>query len=389
MKKIVFIILDGLGDRPIEALGGKTPLEAAYTPSLDYMSEKGMTGLMQPFQFLFESHPTSEGTHVGMFGYKDYFLGRGPYEAAGINMPLYKGDIAFRVNFSTINEKGVILDRRAGRIKETKELIEALQGIEIKGIKFDIRGSNAHRAVLVLRGNNLSPEVTSNDPGEEGLSSLNIEAKNVGANFTADILNEYLNQAYKILNNLEFNKKRERPANYLLLRGAGEFKPIFPFKEKYGLNSVCVAGGGLYKGIARMIEMDVIEEPYFTADTDTDVREKVLKTKEALTRYDFVFLHFKGTDVCSHDGRYEDKKKFIEKIDKQLSGLFNIKDALIVVTADHSTPCELKQHSKDPVPVLIYGDRKDEVVHFSEKEVKNGGLGIFPAEELLDKILKI
>ncbi|MDD3919106.1 MAG: 2,3-bisphosphoglycerate-independent phosphoglycerate mutase [Candidatus Pacebacteria bacterium] len=389
MKKIVFIILDGLGDRPIEALGGKTPLEAAYTPSLDYMSEKGMTGLMQPFQFLFESHPTSEGTHVGMFGYKDYFLGRGPYEAAGINMPLYKGDIAFRVNFSTINEKGVILDRRAGRIKETKELIEALQGIEIKGIKFDIRGSNAHRAVLVLRGNNLSPEVTSNDPGEEGLSSLNIEAKNVGANFTADILNEYLNQAYKILNNLEFNKKRERPANYLLLRGAGEFKPIFPFKEKYGLNSVCVAGGGLYKGIARMIEMDVIEEPYFTADTDTDVREKVLKTKEALTRYDFVFLHFKGTDVCSHDGRYEDKKKFIEKIDKQLSGLLNIKDTLIVVTADHSTPCELKQHSKDPVPVLIYGDRKDEVVHFSEKEVKNGGLGIFPAEELLDKILKI
>ena len=389
MKKIVFIILDGLGDRPIEALGGKTPLEAAYTPSLDYMSEKGMTGLMQPFQFLFESHPTSEGTHVGMFGYKDYFLGRGPYEAAGINMPLYKGDIAFRVNFSTINEKGVILDRRAGRIKETKELIEALQGIEIKGIKFDIRGSNAHRAVLVLRGNNLSPEVTSNDPGEEGLSSLNIEAKNVGANFTADILNEYLNQAYKILNNLEFNKKRERPANYLLLRGAGEFKPIFPFKEKYGLNSVCVAGGGLYKGIARMIEMDVIEEPYFTADTDTDVREKVLKTKEALSRYDFVFLHFKGTDVCSHDGRYEDKKKFIEKIDKQLSGLLNIKDTLIVVTADHSTPCELKQHSKDPVPVLIYGDRKDEVVHFSEKEVKNGGLGIFPAEELLDKILKI
>ena len=388
MKKLL-VILDGLGDNQISALGEKTPLETAHIPNLDYMAEKGITGLMQPFQFFFEKHPTSEGAHVGMFGYKDYFLGRGPYEAAGINMPLYEGDVAFRVNFATINEQGIVVDRRAGRIKKTEELIEALKGTEIEGIKFDLRRSDGHRAVLVLRGANLSPNVTSNDSGEEGELRLVIESKSPEGIFTARILNEYLNKVYEILNNLESNKQREFPANYLLLRGAGQFKTIFPFEEKYGLKSVCIAGGGLYKGIARMIGMDVIEKPYFTADTDTDIWSKFQEVKEALSKYDFIFLHIKGTDVCSHDGRYEDKKRFIEEIDKHFKSLLDIKNLLIVVTADHSTPSELKQHSKDPVPILIYGNGKDEVNQFSEKEVKKGGLGLFPAEELLDKILKL
>jgi len=388
MKKVLLVILDGLGDREINELGNKTPLEAANTPNLDYMAENGISGLMQPFQFFYEKHPTSEGAHIGLFGYKDYFLGRGPYEAAGINMPLYEDDVALRVNFATIKD-GIITDRRAGRIKETEELIKALSDIEIKGARFDIKRSNGHRAVLVLRGNNLSSSITTNDPKEEGKLPLIIEPTSPEANFTADVLNEYLKKTSEILNNLEFNKKREIPANYLLLRGAGEFKNIYPFKDKYGFEAACIAGGGLYKGIAKMIGMDVIDIPTATADIDTDLWDKFEGVEKALKNYNFVFMHIKGTDVCSHDGRYEDKKKFIEKIDSYFKNLLDIKDLVIVVTADHSTPCESKEHSIDPVPILIYGNEKDGVLHFSEKEAKNGELGLFNGVELMDKIIKL
>lgn len=386
MKKILLVVLDGLGDRPIKRLENKTPLESANTPNLDFMAQNGINGLIKPFQFFNEKYPTSEGAHIGLFNYKDYFLGRGPYEAAGIDMPLYEGDVALRVNFATI-KNGFITDRRAGRIKETEELIKALSGIEIKGVKFDIRRSNGHRAVLVLRGNNLSPQITSNDPIYEREAPLTIESKSSEADFTTEVLNEYIIKTNSILTNLDFNKTRELPANYLLLRGAGQFKRIFPFKEKYGLKAVCIAGGGLYKGIAKMIGMDVISDPSFTADIDTNLKGKFETAKKVLNEYDFVFLHIKGTDVCSHDGRCEDKVKFIEKIDEYFKDLICIKDLRVVVTADHSTPVESKEHSDDPVPVLIYGNGKDNVSHFSEKEAKNGGLGTFEGIELMKKIL--
>ena len=150
-------------------------------------------------------------------------------------------------------------------------------------------------------------------------------------------MNDYLDRAYSILDNLEFNKKREFPANYLLLRGAGKIRTIFPFRDKYGLEAACVAGGGLYKGIAKMIGMDVLNNSSFTADTDTNLLGKFEAVKKAFQEYDFVFLHIKGTDVCSHDGRFEDKKNFIEKIDQHLKAFLDIKDLLIVVTGDHST----------------------------------------------------
>ncbi|MDD2909872.1 MAG: 2,3-bisphosphoglycerate-independent phosphoglycerate mutase [Candidatus Pacebacteria bacterium] len=388
MKKVFLVILDGLGDRQIEELGNKTPLEAANIPNLDYMAENGITGLVQPFQFFNEKYPTSEGTHIGMFGYKDYFLGRGPYEAAGIDMPLYEGDVALRVNFATM-DNGVITDRRAKRIKDTDELIKALLGIEIKGIKFDIKKSNGHRAVLVLRGNNLSSQITSNDPGKEGKSPFKIEGKTSEGEFTAEVLNEYLDRAYNILNNLEFNKKREFPANYLLLRGAGKIRTIFPFRDRYGLGAACIAGGGLYKGIAKMVGMDVLNNSSFTADTDTNLLGKFEAVKKAFQEYDFVFLHIKGTDVCSHDGRFEDKKNFIEKIDQHLKAFLDIKDLLIVVTGDHSTPSQLKEHSCDYVPILIYGNGKDKTMSFSEKEANNGELGLLKGEELMTLICKL
>jgi len=389
MKKILFTVLDGLGDLGIAEFNGKTPLEAAKTPNMDYMAENGITGLMQPYMFFGEKFPTSEGAHIGMFGYKDFFLGRGPYEVTGIDMPLYQGDIALRANFATIDENGIVVDRRAGRIEETQELIDALQGIRIDGVSFDIKASVRYRAGLVLRGSNLSPHITSNDSHETGVKPLKVMPETPEGEFTAEVLNKYLEKVHEILNNLEFNKKRKLKANYLLVRGAGQFSKIYPFKEKYGLSSACIAGGGLYKGIGKMIGMDVINVEGATGKEDTDLYNKFNEAEFTLEKYDFVFLHIKATDTYSHDGNAQGKKDFIEKIDFFFNRFTNRDDLLVVITADHSTPCFLKEHSKDPVPILIYGNGKDNVKHFNEKEVEKGQLGLFQSKELMNKLLKI
>lgn len=389
MKKILFLVLDGLGDLPIEELDFKTPLEAANTPNLDFLAKNGETGLMQPYKFFEEKYPTSEGAHIGMFGYKDFFLGRGPYEAAGVNFPVNLGDIALRVNFATIDQNGIILDRRAGRIDDTENLISAINNKVIEGVKFELKKSTGHRAVLVLRGPNLSSNIRSNDPEKIGVSPFLVEAEDPEAEFTARILNKFLLETYKILNEIEENKERKLPANYLLVRGAGTFKRIYSFEDKYNRTAACVAGGGLYKGIGKMLGMNVINVPTTTGKADTDLWDKFEASVDALKTNDFVFMHIKATDVFSHDGDFQGKKKFIEKIDKYLKVLLELEDVLIVITADHSTPCKLKEHSNDPVPILIYGDGVDDVEHFNEKEVKKGNLGYFKSEELLNKLFKL
>lgn len=373
MKKVLLVILDGLGDLKIKELENKTPLEAANTKNLDFIKKNGTFGFLKPFQFKEEDYPTSEGTHIALFGYKDYFLKRGPYSAMGVNLPLNQGDIALRVNFATIKD-GIIIDRRANRIKNTDTLIKALSNIEIDKIKFDIKKGDAHRAVLVLRGDHLKDNLSSNDPKKEGKAPLKIK----GDQRTADALNAYIKKTHLLLNELEFNKKRAFPANYLLVRGAGQFKKVPSFKEKYGLSAVCVAGGALYKGIAKTLGMDIIEDPLFTADIDTDLEGKFKAVKKALNSHDFVFLHIKGTDVCSHDGKFYEKKAFIEKIDKYFKEFLNLKDLLMIITGDHATPCKLKEHSSDNVPILIHGIKKEipllkgeEFMEIVDKIIKN------------------
>jgi len=393
MKKILLIVIDGLGDEPISQLKNQTPLEAAKTPNLDFLAKNGICGLVLPFQF--PEKPASDISHLALFGYdpKKYYLGRGPYEATGIGLKLLKGDVALRVNFATVNENLKVIDRRAGRIEKTQNLIKTLSQIKINGIKFLIKKSYGHRAVLVLRGKNISWAVTDGDPQKVGERAKKIFPKNKAAKFTAKILNEFLEKAHQILKNHPFNKERERvglfPANYLLFRGAGEIREIPKFNEKYGLRACCIAGGALYKGIGKILGMDLIKVKGTNGLPNTNLKGKIQAAKRALKNYDFVFLHIKAADSLAEDGNFKAKKEFIEKIDKNLKPILNLKDTLIIVTADHSTCSLLKRHCLEPIPILIYGNGKNGVQKFSEKACQKGKFGKLKQLDLMPEILKL
>jgi 2,3-bisphosphoglycerate-independent phosphoglycerate mutase len=396
--KILLAILDGLGDTPISELGDKTPLEAAHTPNMDKLAEEGMCGLVVPYIFPGEDNPTSEGAHVALFGYKDYFLGRGPYEAAGAGIDMKEGEVAFRVNFGTVDDDLMITDRRAGRINKTELLSEAVSGKEIDGVEFLVKSSFGHRGVLVMRPNKgikLSAKVSDGDPHKVGVkvNKINNLEESKEAKFTADVLNKFLGWAHDVLENHPFNQERREselpPGNYLLIRGAGEMSEVPSFKDKYGLNSAFVAGGTLYKGVAKIIGMEEINVAGATGLADTDLEGKIQGAKKALKDHDFVFLHIKATDTFSHDGDFENKKLFIEEIDKHVKTLLGLENTLIIITGDHSTCCKLKDHCKEPIPFLLNGAEKDEVDSFCEKECKKGGLGKFNQDDLMKKVLDI
>lgn len=398
MSKIIFIVVDGLGDGPISELGGKTPLEAARTPNLDYLAKNGICGLINAFKFDWQEDPKSDTCHLALFGYdpQKYYLGRGAYEAAGIGFDLKMGDVAFRANFATLDDRLKVVDRRAGRIEATQPLVDALRGIEIEGVKFLLLKSYGHRAVLVQRGAGLSPEVSDTDPKKEGLETKSSVAEDdtQEARFTARILNEYLQRVYHILKNHPLNTDRMKaglpPANCLLTRGAGQLKETPSFKEKYGLNACCIAGGALYKGIGKLLGMDLIEVRGATGLKNTDLREKFLTAKEAAINYDFVFLHIKAPDSFAEDGDYKGKMEFIEAIDENAAQILDLKNILILLTGDHATCSALKKHCQEPLPLLIFGAgvKGDDVGKFSERACQKGSLGRFPQLDLMEKILK-
>ena len=385
--KLLFIVMDGLGDRPNNDLGGKTPLESANTPNMDEFAALGMNGLLHVIAP--GVTPGSDTAHLALFGVDpyEYYTGRGPFEAAGIGLEVKHGDIAFRTNFATINSENIVIDRRAGRIKEgTHELTKLFEGMEIDGIKIILKAGTEHRAALVFRGEGLSDQVSANDPHVEGKPPSEFQPLDDSpeAQKTARILNSFVMKAKTMLANAEVNKNRESqgllPANYFLIRGAGRVPKVPNFEKEYCLESACVAGGGLYKGVGRMLGMHVIEDPRLTGGTDTDLSAKFGLALEALETYDFVFTHVKGTDNFSHDGKPVEKMRFIEKIDKELYRFLpeNFKqDLTIMITGDHSTPCSYKDHSADPVPVIIYSPdcRRDKVNKFGECYAIEGNLG--------------
>ncbi len=387
-SKILFLVMDGLGDRPIATLGNRTPLEAAHRPRFNHFAFHGATGLMDSVSR--GICPGSDTSHFALFGYDpfQFYTGRGPLEALGSGFDLRPNDVCFRANVCTV-EKGMITDRRAGRIEDISGLIADLNGIKIQGVTFFIRPGIGYRGALVMRGA-VFPQITDVDPHKAGVPPLAAKSMVPKAKKTASALNAFLEKAHKHMDVHPINKERENrglpKANYILVRGAGTSPSVPPFQSRWGLRPAAIVAGGLYRGIARLMGMHLVDVPGATGTPTTDLKAKFAAAGEALRTFDFVFLHIKGTDVLGHDGKANEKKQFIERIDREL---MVPPDTLFVATADHSTPCTLKAHSADPVPLLIHGPgvRSDSVREFSERAVAHGGLGRLRGIELMPELL--
>ncbi len=395
MKKILLIICDGLGDLPIATFGNKTPLEAASTPNLDALCRESVCGTMNSIAP--PKIPESDTAHLSIFGYEleKYYCGRGPFESAGIGLKLKEGDVALRANFGTVDKDFVITDRRAGRIENVVSFCKAIDGIKIDSVTFIVKPSTAYRAALVLHGKELSANISDADPHESGQKVLEVKPldNSTEAKKTAEVLNAFLKKSHKILQKHTLNKKRKAQglplANYLLCRGAGFVRKIPNFEERYGLKAACIAGAALYKGVASMIGMQILKVNGATGIINTDVRAKFVAAKKALKKFDFVFVHVKPTDSLGEDGNCKGKKEFIEKIDAAAKELLGIKNTVIAITADHSTPCEQKKHSADPVPLMVFGTgNNDGLQKFGESECKKGSLGHLLGNDLMPKLIE-
>jgi 2,3-bisphosphoglycerate-independent phosphoglycerate mutase len=399
MKGIIMII-DGMGDRPLKELGYKTPLEAALTPNMDKMAENGICGIMDPIKP--GIRPGSDTSHISILGYDPYevYTGRGPFEAAGIGVDVLPGDIAFRCNFSTADEDGIITDRRAGRIREgTEELARSINGINIdQDVEVIFKESTGHRAVLVLRGNGLSDQVSDADPKHEGKAPKMVVAIDGSqeANKTANILNKIVKKSYEVLKNHPLNLKRidagKPPANIIIPRGAGAVPNVQPFGEKYGLKPVCIAETGLIKGIAKIAGMELVDIKGATGGIDTNlenIKNGIIET--ASKDYDFMLINVDGADEAGHDGQMDEKIKFIEKVDVVIGELMRIEDIYFILTADHSTPISTMDHTGDPVPIVICGPevRVDDVKNFNERSVTKGGLCRIRGNNIMDILMDL
>lgn len=399
MKAILFIA-DGLGDRPLKELRGKTPLEMARTPNIDKLAELGACGMMDPIAPGIRAG--SDTSHLAILGYDPfkYYTGRGPFEALGCGMDLKPGDISFRCNFSTVDKNFVVTDRRAGRIEEkdgTAELAKALDGMEIEGTKIFVKESTAHRAALVIRGKNMGCKITDADPHKEGLKVHDITGEDEESKKTAAVVNAFVKKSYDIFKNHPVNEKRKKEgkpqANIVLPRGAGMAPHLDSFVKRHGLKACCLVETGLIRGIGRYVGMDILDAPGATGGLDTDTVLFAQKVLEVLPQYDFILWNIKGTDVAGHDGNAKGKVAMIEKIDDAVGVILDAipQDTYFIFTADHSTPCSLKDHSGDPVPIVIWGDgiRVDNVKIFNERICAEGILGHIRGLDLMNIVTNL
>lgn len=362
--KIVLLVMDGLGGLPME-MGGKTELEAANTPNLDKLATEGICGLHEPIGPGIT--PGSGPSHLALFGYDPvkYQVGRGVLGALGINFDLKKQDVAARGNFCSVDDKGIVTDRRAGRIptEKNKELCEILRKIKVSGAELFVQTEKDYRFVLVLRGDNLSGDVDDTDPQDVGKAPLDPKGLNSGAEKTAAIVKEFVDKARKAL-------AGHHPANMVLLRGFSKLPdwPMFP--ETFGLKAAAVAVYPMYKGVAKLVGMDILE-----AGETLDDEFKTLEQK--WNDYDFFYFHVKKTDSAGEDGDFDKKVSIIEEVDKQIPRLMKLNPDVVVVTGDHSTPSLIKYHGWHPVPVLLWSKycRSDETDRFGERACTRGGLG--------------
>jgi 2,3-bisphosphoglycerate-independent phosphoglycerate mutase len=397
--RVLLLILDGISDRPCPELGGRTPLEAAETPVLDRMAREGICGIMDPIGP--GIRPGSDTAHLSLLGYppERYYTGRGPLEAEGCGIHMEPGMIGFRANFATLDAAGKVSDRRAGRIHGTGALCDAIEAdVRLKhGISFRFRPGAGHRAALALKGRDLGPCVSSNDPKSEGVEPPQVKplTKEAKDRRTAEASNDFLAQARAILADHPVNRSREKerlpPANAVLIRGAGEMGRFEPFAERYHMQGSVIAAATLISGIGRAVGLETVSVPGITGSADTNLKGKMDAAIAELGNKEFVLLNIKGADEAGHDGHPLEKRDFIARVDAALAPLLALQDTLIVACGDHSTPCAIRDHSADPVPLLIRGDgvRVDRVVRFAEIACAEGGLHRIPGSALMPILLDL
>ncbi len=372
--KIVMLVADGLGGLPIEP-GGPTELEAAKTPNLDRLATEGVTGLSIPVAPGIA--PGSGPGHLGLFGFDpiEHQIGRGVLEALGIGVEVGPKDVAIRGNFCTIDPEGKVSDRRAGRIPTEvgAKLVDKLAAkVSIPGVETLIAPVREYRLVIRFRAEGLGDHVADTDPLQTGLHPLDPRATNPDSHRTVEVASEVLKQAREIL-------KDEHPANFLMMRGFSKFPAIETMEQVYGLRSAAIAVYPMYRGLARLVGMDVIE-PVTTLD------EQLTEAKAKWPSYDFFFIHYKYTDSTGEDGNFEKKVSVIEELDAGIPKLMELEPDVVIVTGDHSTPSRLKSHSFHPVPLLIWApatSRPDQVTTFGERPCERGGLGQILAKQIM------
>jgi len=399
-KKILFIVLDGISDRPCPELGGLTPLSAAKKPVLDRLAHEGICGIMDTIAA--GVRPGSDTAHLALLGYDPYkyYTGRGPLECEGTGIHMEPGMIGFRCNYATVSKDGIITDRRAGRIHDTTDLSRAIQdGVDLSkyGVEFVFRSGAGHRASLALKGKGIGHCVSSNDPKKDGVAPLTVQPVKQTAEDvkTAGICNEFVRQSGRILFDHAINQKRVsgglNPANIVLMRGAGEMGHFEPFTNKFGITGSVISAASLVNGIGSAVGLSRVPVQGITGSQDSNIPNKITAAINELKTRDFVLVNIKGGDESGHDGLPVQKRDFITKTDRALAPLLNLNDCIIVICADHSTPCSIKDHSADPVPVLIHGKgvRVDDVERFDEYSCARGGLNRICGTSLLATALDL
>ena len=371
-SKIVFLIIDGVGGLPHPETG-KTELESTRKPNLSRIARDSLCGLIDPINPGIT--PGSAPGHLAIFGYDPikYSIGRGVVEALGIDLKLKPEDITARGNFCTVDDRGIIIDRRAGRVStdNSTELCRSLNDIAIDGAEISVLPVKEHRFVLILRGEALSPELADSDPQQAGLAPKKIEALSPQAQRTAEIANEFVSQARSLL-------QGKTPANMVLLRGFSRRPDIPSIPEIYKLKPAVIAIYPMYRGLAKLVEMQVLPG-------GESITEQLNSLRRYYADYDFFFVHFKNTDARGEDGNFRAKVQAIEELDDALPSLLSLDPEVLIITGDHSTPATLAMHSWHPVPFMLRSRwcRSDNVTEFSEKACLAGGMGRFPATEIM------
>jgi 2,3-bisphosphoglycerate-independent phosphoglycerate mutase len=376
-SKIVLVVCDGLGGLPRPDTG-RTELETADTPNLDALASRSNMGyaeLVGP-----GITPGSGPGHLSMFGYDPirYQVGRGALSAVGVNFPIQADDVAARLNFCTLDDSGVLVDRRAGRISTELcvRLAQKLQDqISLPFVELFVCPEMDYRGVVILRGEGLSDRVSDSDPQVVGVAPLEMKPILPEAARTAELANTFVARAREVLAD-------EAPANAILVRGFAKPPNLPSVTDLYKLNAAAIAVYPMYRGLARLAGMELLP-------SGKTMQDELAALRENWDGYDFFFLHFKYTDSAGEDGDFDRKVRVIEEIDELIPRILELDPDVLAITGDHSTPSILKAHSWHPVPFLLYSKwcLPDEAERFTERSARKGSLGHFHASEAMGLLL--